>query len=256
MSGGSFDESAKATVRFIIANSKIRGNRSAGLGLSSEKNISEKLRDEWLGALARADEEAIQQEGFVDWNDYWLVALSQEMTVPDFVRLLETHLSDPARLAAEIKQTAVPIRMLVMSSLREAFANDESWLFQARNGGRTLQDYRLRPREAAEWFLRRPLDKDKLPGTLRAFLESSGRQLGASAQSGQPVFGARPAPKISPATKGKPQLAETAKALREIYGERSPANVNRSAMQEAVKQKLGRTVSLSTLDRGRRQAWP
>jgi hypothetical protein len=176
---------ASAKVRFIIANSKIKGIRSAGLGLSDEKNISEKHRDEWLGALAQAGEEAIRQEGFADWNHYWLVALSQEMTVPDFVFLLETHLLDPAQLAAEIKRTAVPLRTLVMQSLREAFENNESWLFQARNGGRTLQDHRLRPREAAEWFLRRPLDQNKLPDTLRAFLESSERHH-ASAQSIQP----------------------------------------------------------------------
>ena len=90
-------------VRFIIATEKIRGNHITDLGLS--------------------DEEIIRQQGFTGWNEYWHIALAQEIEVLEFVRLLETHLLDPARTAKEIKNVIIPIRNLVMSSLGEAFKN-------------------------------------------------------------------------------------------------------------------------------------
>jgi hypothetical protein len=145
-----------ARVRFIIANSKIRGNRTVDPVWFDDEVIMEIIR----------------QAGFDDWTGYWTTALAQEMTASNFVFLLETHLLDPARMAAEIRGSVIPIRALIMSSLREAFENRESWLFQARGGSRNLEDYRVHPREAAEWFLRRPLDRDKIPATLRAFLDS------------------------------------------------------------------------------------
>jgi hypothetical protein len=207
-----------ARVRLIIANGKIMANHTAGSGWS--------------------DEEIIRQEGFGDWNGYWKIALAQEMKVSDFVFLLETHMLDPDRTAREIKGAAITIRMLITSSLREAFENHESWLFQAKSGSEKLEDYRVRPREAAEWFLSRPLDRDRLPEKLRAFLRvddvlrespaevgaapsapsnGDGRDPGASYRTGAP---GRPSPMylVEAEAKRRRSLGET---VPEVTGEAS-----------------------------------
>lgn len=142
-------------MRFIKATAEIRANRTVGFG--------------------RADDEILRQNGFLDACEYWKVALAQEMEVPEFVRLLETHLLDPARTAEEISGAALPIEMSIVQSLQEAFENGEGWLFQPRSGGNGLKSFRLRPREAAEWLLARPLDRDRVPDTLRACLELGGQ---------------------------------------------------------------------------------
>jgi hypothetical protein len=50
------------------------------------------------------------------------------------------------------------------------------------------------------------------------------------------------------------QLPDVVKALRKHYGS-APPTANRKAMQEAVRQLVGREVSLATLDRARKTAW-
>jgi hypothetical protein len=100
-----------------------------------------------------------------------------------------------------------------------------------------------------------------IPSSLRDFLVPPIiPEAEATTASAVQAFGADPAPKTAPhksrAPKGNPQLAETVQALRELYGECAPTNMNRSAMRAAVEGKVRRTVSLSTLDRARRKVWP
>jgi hypothetical protein len=137
----------KARARLTTATANIRLNRTIGGG--------------------RSDDEILKEDGYHDANDYWRDALSQEMEVSDFVRLLESRLLDPARTADERRGVTVPARMLIESSLREAIDNGEPWFIRGREGALKLQ-----PRRASEWFMHRPLDQDRLPTTLRAFLES------------------------------------------------------------------------------------
>jgi hypothetical protein len=139
-------------VRFIIATMKIRSNRTVGGGLS--------------------DDEILRCGGYHDPNEYWRDAMSQEMKVPDFVSLLEDHLLDPARTADEICGQIMPIRTLIESSLDEALDNGEPWFFRGRKGA-----LKLHPRAAAAWMMRRTFEQDRVPATLRAFLEGeNGRQ--------------------------------------------------------------------------------
>jgi len=140
-------------VRFTTATMKIRANRTAGLG--------------------QTDLEILQEHKFQNFDEYWLIAISQEMEMTEFIRLLEAHLLDPQGFADEVHQRRLPIGRLIEHSLNEAWENGETWFVgrgpQAEYSPLKL---RLRPREAAEWILQRPLQRDRLPATLRAYLES------------------------------------------------------------------------------------
>jgi hypothetical protein len=56
--------------------------------------------------------------------------------------------------------------------------------------------------------------------------------------------------------KSDTQLSDTVEALKKIYPEGESASINRSVIAKKVKERLGRTVSLSTIDRARKLAWP
>jgi hypothetical protein len=142
-----------ARVRFTLATAAIRAKNTVGTG--------------------ERDEEIAKRNGYADMGEYWADALAHEMDVPDFVRLIETHLLDPARTADQIFGRALPLERFILKALREAFKNNETWVFQARDGGNKLEDMRLRPREAVVWLMRRPFDRDKAPQTLRAFLQQA-----------------------------------------------------------------------------------
>lgn len=148
-----------ARVRFTNATMLIRSNRITG-------------------SLLRGDEEILKECGYRDANEYWDVALSEEMTVSDFVTLLEGHLLDPGRTADEIHGRAVRISGLVEDSLHNAWQNGENWFIGAKDANSDFTKSRVRPREAAMWLLGRPLHKDRLPATLCAYLENEGPEGG------------------------------------------------------------------------------
>jgi len=151
--GSALSNIGDARVRFNTATMRIRSNRITG-------------------SLLRGDEEILKECGYRDANEYWDVAMSEEMTVSDFVTLLEGHLLDPGRTADEIHGRAVRISKLVEDSLHKAWQNGESWFIGAKDANSDFTKSRVRPREAAMWLLGRPLHKDRLPATLCAYLEN------------------------------------------------------------------------------------
>ena len=138
-----------ARARFTTATMRIRSNRTVGFG--------------------RPDEKILEECGYRDFNEYWDVAMSQEMKTSDFVRLLECHLLDPGRTADQIFGRKMRIGLLIEASLEEAWKNGEGWFVGASTD---FSKSRLRSRGAAMWLLARPLHKDRLPATLHAYLES------------------------------------------------------------------------------------
>ena len=149
-----------ARVRFTTATMRIRSNRTVG--------------------FYGPDEEILEECGYRDFNEYWDVAMSQEMKTSEFVRLLECHLLDPGRTADQIFGRKMRIGLLIEASLEEAWKNGESWFVGANTD---FSKSRLRPRGGAMWLLARPLHKDRLPATLCAYLESEGDSKARGAES-------------------------------------------------------------------------
>lgn len=135
-------------VRLTNATMRIRANRTMGI-LQDELEVLEEY--DFKGGFA----------------EYWSVALSQEMTVKNFIYLLEGHLLDVQQFADEVHLKKMPIATLIAQSIREARNNNEQWFIEP---GKECNELRLRPQEAALWLLQRPLHADRLPSTLREFL--------------------------------------------------------------------------------------
>jgi len=187
-----------AMARFKIATMKIRAHRSTPGRYAEDKSLTDR------------DRKTVEDEGFKDIDDYWRLTLAQEMTVREFVELLDAHLVDPERVVEQTRGQKVRIDMLIQTSLKQAWDNGESWFIRPANKDTVphrgsavdqrkdlsrfpeadrikvieLQDFNARPwigpppeamlhpREAALWLLARPLHADRVPATLRTYLEN------------------------------------------------------------------------------------
>jgi hypothetical protein len=63
-------------------------------------------------------------------------------------------------------------------------------------------------------------------------------------------------PPVVKAKKPDAQLSEATEALKKIYPDGKPSSINRPVMKGKVEDKIGRPISLSTLDRARKKLWP
>ncbi|HLG85671.1 MAG TPA: hypothetical protein VKZ79_00575 [Alphaproteobacteria bacterium] len=147
-----------ARVRFILATTAIRTNNTV--------------------ARLHTDEEILADHGYRSTAEYWEAALSETMPATKFVDLLETHLTTPPRLALEIEGKTPRLGMLIAATIRQAAMSCESWLKRSAalpsiEGVTDLEQYHLDPRDAALWLLKRPMDRDKLPLSLQAYLGTS-----------------------------------------------------------------------------------
>jgi hypothetical protein len=170
---------------FVIANSKIRRNHSIGPGnltswqppppAKSEEEHREseyawaRFKEALAAGIIVADEDAIREAGFPNWRDYWGAALAWDMSITDFVFLIETHALTPERIAMEIKGTAVPFAIFLMKGLDEALQSREPWIYEETKA----EKCRVRPREAAMWLNRRLGGQARLPDTLREYLAAA-----------------------------------------------------------------------------------
>ena len=205
-------------VRFTTATMQIRGNRTAGLG--------------------RTDLEILKEHGFQNFDEYWFVAMSQEMELTEFIRLLEAHLLDPRGFADEVHQQRLSIGLFIEKSLREAWENGETWFVGRGQSEFKPLKSRLHPREAAEWILQRPLHRDRLPVTLCDFLTNS-RAGGLDVSK---AFRSRPKrdaviqflrTKFPP--HGVPPIGKNKKALLNEVNEKLDARIDRATLGRAIK---------------------
>ena len=151
--------------KFITATARILASRTAGVWHVEDLKIWNDLGPD--GARRVSDLNILNEVGFADFNEYWSVALSQEVDVKDFIDLLYTHLIDPQQFADELHLQKLPLQMHITRSLREAQQNRENWFIGTSDD---LMKLRLHPRKAAQWLLQRPLYADRVPLTLRDFL--------------------------------------------------------------------------------------
>jgi len=118
-----------------------------------------------IGAV-RNDDDICVEAGLEDANEFWTIALSSPMDVPSFAGLLARFFinPDPALNGGDLYKLAL------QKDLRLARKIGEAWFITTENG-----EIWLDPRKAAEWLLLRPLSRDLLPESLKAFLESKDR---------------------------------------------------------------------------------
>jgi hypothetical protein len=127
------------------------------------------VRNARIIGSARDDETILKESGYRDANDYWQTAMSQTMRVPTFVWLLESHLE----VSDRTHWRQMPISALIRLALQEAWEAGENWFI-----ARGISDFtraRLRPRDASLWLLSKPLYGDRVPATLRVYLEAGER---------------------------------------------------------------------------------
>ena len=131
-----------------------------------------RIRNNRISGLACDDEAILRECGYRDANEYWHVATSRGTKVSAFVALLESHLLDPQGVSDRVIWRTMPISALINAALSEAWADGEGWFIAAKGASDDFTKARLRPREAAMWLLRNPLYEDRVPATLRAYLEN------------------------------------------------------------------------------------
>ena len=125
------------------------------------------------------DERVLLEYGFDGFDAYWEAALAEPMTPADFAGLVTiTHLH-PARVADEHARRVARYEDVVETALKTAFDNGEPWFFRTPGG-----ELRLRPMDAARWFLNNPRRRGDLPSSLASFLEGSPRDGAQAAGSG------------------------------------------------------------------------
>jgi hypothetical protein len=116
-----------------------------------------------------------------------------------------------------------------------------------------LQDFIVDQRRAAEWLMSMPRHRDLLPQSLQDFIEGQDARVPSAVTQGKRARGADA--ETAPQAPDTPQLSDAITALRELWPD-APPGPNRKAMQLAIEEKLQRPVSLSTVDRARKLAWP
>jgi hypothetical protein len=133
-----------------------------------------------------SDEDNVRKENFTDLNHYWRVQLSEQMPALNFAHLLISHAVDNRTAYG---QTHLLAMVDVRDTLRFAAETNAPWVVKDPTAPdpNDPASFRVRPRAAAKWLLRKPKREHLVPPSLRAFLES-----GANTTKTPPANSRRP----------------------------------------------------------------
>ncbi len=231
---GHIEAPHRERVRFRATESRLSGNRSQG--------------------LTTADEEIIKQNGYRSTREFREVEFSMAMTVSTFVSFLVHYQLKPW------KQDLQSLRMAITANLRRARSEGLPWIFlDAMPAPERVSDavnqldeddvavsdfYKMKnwwvyPRPATLYLMSMPTERDLVADEIREFIETTtaAEQTRNRSTEVEPI-----------------QLTAAIETLRELYPNGAP-KLTRKVIKQDVDRKLGRRISLRTLDRARKVAW-